>query len=248
MFINKSSAACEAPAEFQTLKSGLLTIGTYFSNPPFEYIEGEKKMGYELELMNAVCKRLKLQCRFVDANWNVLIDQLEKNAYDMVMGGMTITPAWKEKVNFSDPYLTTKLSLLIHFEINPEIRSVANLKGRSLAIPDHLADYTLIERMVKNKEIGEIKKYPVDQLQDMIEDVQKGRVDALLTLYPIADYIVVNNKNLKIVQEIPGDPQPLGFAFNKGNPRLLKEVNQVLNQMRADGSLDALMRKWFLAR
>jgi ABC-type amino acid transport substrate-binding protein len=243
---NESSAACEETGEFQTVKSGVLTIGTCFFHPPFEYIKNGKKIGYEIELMNAVCKSLKIQCRFVETAWEGIIPRLENHAYDVIMGGIAITPERKDKINFSDPYMTTSLSLLIHFEINPEIRSIANLKGRSLAVQDDMADYLLVEAMLRKGEIGEIKRYSCDQLQEMVKDVQKGSVDAMLTIYPLADYIVENNKNLQIVQNIPDDPQALGIGLNKDNPRLLAAVNQVLKQMKADGSLSLISKKWFL--
>jgi len=246
LFNCQSTATCEELPKFLTLKKEMLTIGTFFSNPPFECTENRKKIGFEIDLMNAVCKRLRLQCRFVETTPKDMLSALENNAFDVIIGGIAVTAQRRELLNFSDPYLTTTLSLVINPEINHEIRSVDRLKERSLAWQENMSDNSLIEDKLRRKEIGTVIAYPSDQLREMALDVQKGKVDALITFSVTAQYLVRKVKNLKVAEEISNAPQSLGIGVNKNNPPLLAAINQVLRGMKQDGSFEIIYQKWFV--
>jgi ABC-type amino acid transport substrate-binding protein len=170
---------------------------------------------------------------------------LEEGSYDLIIGAITITPERAKQIDFSVPYMTTTLSLVVNPELNPEIRTIANLKGRSVAVQKDTTDYTLIENLYKEKKVGEIKVYPFDQIEEMVTDVQKGTVDAMLKVSPVADWIVANNSQLKIAQRVPGFPQPLGIGINKKDVGLQKAIDHALREMGQDGSLEEIYRHWF---
>jgi len=82
-----------SPANLQTLATGVLRIGTYFVNPPFEYVAKGKRVGFEVDLMSEVARRLRLRPVFIDTRWEVILQQMEDHRYDCIVGGITITPA-----------------------------------------------------------------------------------------------------------------------------------------------------------
>src|ERR1700728_4183957 len=97
----------------RTLKPGVLLIGTYFVNPPFEFVSGQERVGFEVDLMKEIARRLDLEPEFVNTQWEVILHEMQNNLYDCIVGGITITPDRQRLLAWSAPYMTTTLSLLV---------------------------------------------------------------------------------------------------------------------------------------
>src|SRR5215469_2114040 len=82
-----------ADAPLPTLTPGQLRIGTYFINPPFEFVENGQRIGFEVDLLDEIARRLQLRPVFVDTQWEVMLQQMQQGLYDCIVGGITITPA-----------------------------------------------------------------------------------------------------------------------------------------------------------
>ena len=76
----------------RTLAPGTLRIGTYFVNPPFEYVSDGQRIGFEVDLMNEIARRLALTPVFVDTEWETILQQMQAGQYDAIVGGITLTP------------------------------------------------------------------------------------------------------------------------------------------------------------
>ena len=113
-------AGAEAPQTTATLAPGVLRIGTYFVNPPFEYVSKGKNIGFEVDLMNEIARRLHLRPLFVNTRWEVILQQMQDGRYDCIVGGITITPARQQILAWSDPYMTTTLSLVVDSARTPQ--------------------------------------------------------------------------------------------------------------------------------
>jgi hypothetical protein len=74
-----------------------LRVGTYFVNPPFEFIDSGARVGFDVDLMDAIAGKLQLRPVFVDTRWEVILGEMERNRFDCIIGGITITPN-REKV------------------------------------------------------------------------------------------------------------------------------------------------------
>lgn len=244
LFTNKCTAPCEPICEYNTLKKGVLKVAVSFTNPPFELIQNGKRTGFEVDVINAICKRLKIQPCFVEVDPKQMLSGLEKNYFDVTVGGISITNANKELVSFSYPLMTTKLAILINPMINPEIRSIKDLKGRSIAIQNDSIDYSTLYSMQKNDQVGEIVKFPVNHIDEIAAAIQSGKIDAGIQVLPVAEYLLGKYPNLKIATL--AQPQPIAIAFNKHNGGLLSAINQVLKGMKEDGSFETIFQKWFI--
>ena len=241
------AAGSRADAETEklpTLVSGVLRIGTYFVNPPFEYILRGKKVGFELDLMREIAGHLHLKPLFVDTRWEVILQQIRDGRYDCIVGGITVTPAREETLAWSDPYMTTTLSLVINGSKTPQIRSLADLKNATVGVQAATTDYEAAIEMQQRGQIGEVKVYPFARIADAMTDLAAGRITAVMKVYPVAAWLARGTPGLRIVAQVPNDPQPLGIGFNKNNPRLLAAVNSALSGMKQDGSYARLTRKW----
>src|SRR5713226_2814684 len=97
----------------RTLSPGTLTIGTYFVNPPFEYVSNGQRIGFEVDLMTEIAGRLALQPVFVDTQWETILQQMQAGQYDAIVGGITITLERERTLAWSTPYMITTLSLVV---------------------------------------------------------------------------------------------------------------------------------------
>ena len=110
------------PEPVRTLAPGTLRIGTYFVNPPFEYASNGQRIGFEVDLMNEIARRLALTPVFVDTEWETILQQMQAGQYDAIVGGITITPERRRMLAWSTPYMTTTLSLVIDSRRSPPAR------------------------------------------------------------------------------------------------------------------------------
>jgi ABC-type amino acid transport substrate-binding protein len=238
-------AAEAAPAaKIQTLAPGILRVGTYFVNPPFEYLSKGRKVGFEVDLVNAIARRLHLRPLFVNTQREVILQQMQDDRYDCVVGGITITPARQEVLAWSDPYMTTTLSLVTDTLRSPEIRGFADLRDATVGVQAATTGHNAAISMQMRREIKDVKVYAFDQIADAIRDLTAGRINAVMKVYPAAAWLARQTPGLRIVAQVPYDPQPLGIGLNKNNPGLVAAVNARLAEIIEDGTYARLAQKW----
>jgi ABC-type amino acid transport substrate-binding protein len=239
-----TQALAHAETKVHTLTPGVLSIGTYFVNPPFEFISKGRKTGFEIDLMKQIAHRLRLRPVFVNTQWEVILQQMQEGRYDCIVGGITITPARSQVLAWSDPYTTTTLSLIVNTIKTPAIQDLADFKDATVGVQAATTDYDAAIAMRQRGEIKAVKVYPFARIAEAITDLSAGHITAVMKVYPVAAWLVREAPGLRIVAQVPNDPQPLGIGLNKGNPTLLAAVNRTLEEMKRDGSGARLARKW----
>jgi ABC-type amino acid transport substrate-binding protein len=140
--------------------------------------------------------------------------------------------------------MTTTLSLVINSTKTPQIRSLADLRDAELGVQAATTDYDVAIAMQHRGQIGSVKVYPFARIVDAMSDLAAGRITAVMKVYPVAAWLARRTPGLRIVAQVPNDPQPLGIGFNKNNPELLAAVNSALSGMKHDGSYARLAQQW----
>jgi ABC-type amino acid transport substrate-binding protein len=238
-------ASCaQAPERSLTKAPGVLRIGTYFVNPPFEYIDKGERVGFEVDLMNEIARRLSLRPEFVNTQWETILGEMERGDYDCIVGGITITPAREKMLAWSTPYMTTTLSLVVDGRRSPGLRSIGDFAKASVGVQAATTDYDIAQVMQARGQIGSIKVYPFDRIADAMVDLAAGRITAVMKVYPVAAWLAHQTSGLRIAAQVPDDPQPLGIGVSKSNPALLARINAALAEMRGDGTYARIAEKW----
>jgi ABC-type amino acid transport substrate-binding protein len=227
-----------------TMRPGTLRIGTYFVNPPFEYVSDGQRIGFEVDLMSEISRRLSLSPVFVDTQWETILQEMQDGRYDCIVGGITITPERRRMLAWSTPYMTTTLSLVVDSRHSPNMRSMADFRNASVGVQAATTDYDIAIRMQQRGEIGSVKVYPFARIQDAMVDLAAGRITAVMKVYPVAAWLARQTPGLVIAAQVPDDPQPLGIGFRHDQQALLAAVNGVLADMQRDGSYARLAQKW----
>jgi ABC-type amino acid transport substrate-binding protein len=221
------------------IKEGKLTMGSDTTYPPFETIGDDgKPVGFDVDLATEIASRLGVELDVISVKWEGIIPGLKTGDYDMVMSAMTITPERQAEIDFSDPYIDSNQSIAVQ-KGNTSINGEADLAGKVVGVQvDTTGQFTAEEI----PGIKEIRKY--DTILLAFEDLELGRIDAVMNDYPVNAYLSRTRGKSDVVATIKTDEQ-YGIGIKKGNDQLLQAVNQALADMKADGTYDVIYNKWF---
>jgi ABC-type amino acid transport substrate-binding protein len=140
--------------------------------------------------------------------------------------------------------MTTTLSLVVDSARTPGIRNLADLKEAALGVQAATTDYDAAVAMQQSGQVKNVKVYPFDHIGDAMTDLTAGHITAVMKVYPVAAWLAHRTPGLRILAQVPDDPQPLGIGFNKDNPALAAAVDAALAAIKRDGTYARLTRKW----
>jgi ABC-type amino acid transport substrate-binding protein len=111
--------------------------------------------------------------------------------------------------------MTTTLSLVVDSARTPQIRNLADMKEAAIAVQAATTDYDVAMAMQERGEIKSVKVYPFDRIADAMTDLAAGCITAVMKVYPVAAWLARRTPGLRIVAQIPHDPQPLGIGSTR---------------------------------
>ena len=229
----------EEKSEVTTIQEGKLLMGSDTTYPPFEsVVENGGAVGFDVDIAREIADRLGLELEVVSVKWEGIIPGLKTGDYDMVMSAMTITDERKMEIDFSDPYIDSDQSIAVKSG-DARIKSEADLAGKVVGVQvDTTGQFTAEEI----PGIKEIRKY--DTILMAFEDLELGRIDAIVNDYPVNAYISKTRGKTEVVATIKTD-EKYGIGIKKGNAQLLEAINEALAEIRKDGTYDRIFEKWF---
>jgi polar amino acid transport system substrate-binding protein len=217
--------------------------------PPLQFVDPKtgEQIGWEYDAMNEIAKRLNVKVEYQNTSWDAMIQAVSDNQYNIGMTGITIKDDRKEKVDFSDPYMRSQQFMLVRADESrfTDAKSFAALKdGLIAAQPGTSPFYTAVYEILDgNEQNPRIKLF--ETFGATVQALQAGDVDLVLTDSVAAKgYVDSSGGKLKVVGE-PLGTEDFGFIFPKGSD-LVAPVNAAIAALKADGTLDALNKKWFL--
>ncbi|MDM0042609.1 glutamine ABC transporter substrate-binding protein GlnH [Variovorax sp. J22G21] len=214
----------------------LVAVDTAFV--PFEFKEGDKYVGFDIDLWDAIAKDLKLDYKLQPMDFNGILPALQTKNVDVALAGITIKEERKKVIDFSDGYYDSGFLLMV--PTASKIAGVADLKGKTLAIKTgtSAADYAKA-----NFTGTELRQFP--NIDNAYLELMTGRVDAAMHDTPNVLYYIATAGAGKAKAVGPQMlAQQYGIGFPKGSP-LVARVNGALAKIKADGRYAAIYRKWF---
>ena len=238
---NDSSAPAEsAEADTATEAPMNIKIATESSYKPFSYTDADGKLiGYEIELVDALCAQMKAECEVISQDWDGLIPGLNAQKFDAAIAGMSITPERKEVVDFSDPYFHSGIILI--GKKGDDI-SIDSLKGQPIASQRS----TVASQYLQDEHAdADIKLY--DTQDNAYLDLTSGRVRGMMSdKVTGTDWLKTEaGSGYEIKgQEISSDDDAMGIAFRKGDP-LVAKFNAALAELKDNGTYDQITGSYF---
>lgn len=227
----------------QVLKRGELRVGLEAGYMPFEMLNKKGDLiGFDIDLARLMAKYMGVKVRFVNTQWDGIIPALLTGKFDLLMGGMTVTPERNLQVNFANPYIVVGQSVVLNRKLEAKVKSHEQLNS---------PEYTIATKLGTTGDIAAHKYMPrahIKQFEseaDAATEVRNGRADAFVYDLPFNAVYVVQNPDKLVHLKEPFTYEPLAWAVRKGDPDFINWLNNFLMLSKGDGSYDALYRKWF---
>lgn len=224
-----------------------IVVVTENAYPPLQYLKDGVAKGWEYDAMAELATRLNFTVKYENISWDAMIAAVSEGQYDMGMTGITIREDRREKVDFSEPYMRSEMVMLVRGDEARFADAAAFAADANLLIaaqPGTTPFYTAVYEMLDGNEANpRIKLF--ETFGATVEALKAGDVDLVLTDGTAGNgYVATSGGGLKIVGEKLG-VEDFGFIFPKGSD-LVTPMNAGIEALRADGTLDALNKKWFL--
>ena len=219
--------------------------------PPFSFIdETGKASGFDVEVVEWIATELGFEVEIVPIDWDAIIPTLLTGEIDFIASGMTITAARSERVNFTAPYWSVDLAVVVREETDaegepsPELNLFTLMQtGNRVGVQRGTTAQTWIEENVLAAGI-EVELVLYDNFLLALEDVEIGRVDGAVMDAPTATSSI-SNRPLAVVGSI-ATGEIYGYAVRPNDGDLLSLLNEGLRRIRATDAWDALVEKWLV--
>ena len=244
--------ALTQPAFAQKLplaQPGVLTYGVAATFPPFEYQEGDKLVGFDIDLGDALAKKMGLKASPLNMEFKGLIPALQGKRIDIINSAMYIKPERAEQVDFI-PYLKVGEEVMVKKGNPKKVPGVDDLCGKSVAVTlGAIEEIYARDFSKKCTEAGkaaiDVKTFPT--APDSVTAVQQDRSDAFFTSTPGASHILQQKPNdFEIVGKSFDANTQIGMAVRKGDSAMKKAVEEALMALVKDGTFDKLRIKYKL--
>ncbi len=231
-----SVSALGATLTLAAAGDGHLTIGTEAPFPPYmDVAEDGSLTGFEYQLMQEICTREKLACDWEQVNFEELIPGVMEGRFDVVLGGMAITPERRAKVAFTIPYQTssdTEWFVGLDDAPPPESARIAVQSG------------TLHESFLR---VGDYDFQSFTTESATLQAVISGSADLAFGPYSVRPDLdpMLDAAGIAPLYDVMLTDEGTGMAVCKGNDALLKQLNAAIEAMLADGTIAELESTWF---
>jgi len=244
-----SLAAQAQEAALPDLGGRAVTVVKENAYPPLQFVDPKtgEQIGWEYDAMNEIAKRLNFKVEYKNTSWDAMIQAVSDGQYDIGMTGITIKEDRKEKVDFSDPYMRSEMFMLVRGDEDrfTDAQSFAAFEeglvgAQTGTTPFYVAVYSVLDGNEQNPRIKLFETFGAS-----VQALRAGDVDVVLTDGTAGKgYVEASDGALKLTGG-PLGTEDFGFIFPKGSD-LVAPVNAAIASMKADGTIEALNKKWFL--
>ena len=236
-----SEAASETePAELTTVEAGKLTMATNATFPPYEMTTDAGTIeGIDVDTAQAIAEKLGLELQIDDMDFDAALLSVQQGKADIAMAGITVTDERMAVMSFSDSYATGIQSVIV--PEGSDIASVDDLAGKKIGTQRGTTGY-----LYCSDDFGEDAVVAYDNGLTAVQALNNGQVDAVVIDNEPAKAYVESNPGLKILDTSYAE-EDYAIGMNKSNTALLEAVNAALEELKADGTLQAIVDKYIKA-
>jgi len=239
--VSLALVGCGGSGDQAKQESKVLRVGSAIDFAPFEFQdEGQKDyQGFDMDLIRAIAKEMGSEAEIQNIGFDGLIPALQAKNIDVIISGMTINDERKQRVNFSDPYYQSGLTMVVRSD-EEVIKSFADLKGHKVAVQIGTTSANMV------KEMEGVTVTELNTPADCFMELKARGVDAVVNDRPVNDYYIKQSQAVGVKSLADKlSAEDYGIAMAKDDAELQKKVNDALKKLRDNGEYDKIYQKWF---
>ncbi|MGN0889948.1 MAG: substrate-binding periplasmic protein [Kiritimatiellia bacterium] len=215
-------------------KDNSLKMITEATFPPYEFLRGQEIAGIDVEICRAVAKKLNRPFKAETVDFDSVIPAVISGKADLAAAGITVTEDRKKNVDFSIPYVKTGI-VVIYKKSNP-FKDKDQLKGKKIGVQGGTTSETFVLEQLKQE--PERSKSPAEA----VAALKSGRVEFVIADIDPAKNCVKGEADLALSDFITSEEYAV--AIRKGQPELLKAIDETITELKASGQLDQWIRQF----
>ena len=236
-----SEAASETEtAELSTVEPGKLIMSTNAAFPPYEMTTDSGEFeGIDIETAQAIADELGLELQIDDMDFDAALLAVQQGKSDMVMAGVTVTDERQNVMDFTDSYATGIQSIIV--KEDSDIASVDDLAGKKIGTQRGTTGY-----LYCSDDFGDENVVAYDDGLTAVQMLNNGQVDCVVIDNAPAKEFIAANPGLKLLDTAYVE-ESYAIGIGKGNTELKDAINTALEELKADGTLQAIVDKYITA-
>lgn len=236
-----SEAASETEtAELSTVEPGKLIMSTNAAFPPYEMTTDSGEFeGIDIETAQAIADKLGLELQIDDMDFDAALLAVQQGKSDMVMAGVTVTDERQNVMDFTDSYATGIQSIIV--KEDSDIASVDDLAGKKIGAQRGTTGY-----LYCSDDFGDENVVAYDDGLTAVQMLNNGQVDCVVIDNAPAKEFIAANPGLKLLDTAYVE-ESYAIGVGKGNTELKDAINTALEELKADGTLQAIVDKYITA-
>lgn len=232
-------AACSGGnSAVSTIKDkGTLTIALESGFAPFEYAEGDKIVGIDIDIAQYIADKWGVELEVQDMNFDTALASVSTGAADLGLSGISKTEERDQNMDFTDPYFTSNQVIVV--KEGSDIQNKDDLSGKKVGAQGGTTGEMLAQELLGEDNVSSYDKYAV-----AVQDLINGQIDAIvMDAYPARAAVSANEGQIVTLDE------PLGadsycIAVKEGNQELVDALNEILKEMTDNGDLQKIIDKY----
>jgi polar amino acid transport system substrate-binding protein len=228
-------------------QAGVIKVGTSADYPPFESVDANgNKVGFDVDLMTEIAKRLDVKLEWVDMPFDSLIAAVQEGKIDASISAFNYSEERDQTIDFSDAYYTSE-----------DAFTVADGFAGTIAKPEDVAAYKvgvqtgttqdswLTDNLVAAGTLSEDNLFRYDRVDQAMLDLQNGRIEVMMSDYVPAQALAKQLGGLNIVYHGVLSSGPINIVIPDGDKELQQAINEIIKQLQDEGFIDNLAVKYF---
>jgi polar amino acid transport system substrate-binding protein len=230
----------------QALKRGLLRIGMSTFGPWAMQDKSGNFVGFEIDVARRLAQDMGVKVEFVPTKWSGIIPALLTGKFDIIIGGMSVKADRNLKVNFTDPYYYTGMSIVAHKELAKGFDSLDDFNKPDVVIAVRIGT-TGVAAAKKYMPNAQLRQF--DEESQAVQELLNGRAHAFVSEEPLPAFQAVKNPDkLFLPVKEAFARSPIGLAVRKGDMDTLNFLNNWIRLIQEEGWLQERRHYWFETR